>query len=184
MTSFFVNIVSNKLISLYTLNNWSNISRAWTDKDKDRDWAGTSKQTPKLRVIYMSDKIGSISQSTAFSKLNFVTNIPALKTYSHWQRLLAKMSAISPTFCPPYLPWPHFTNRNDLICVALPKEGRASRGGVIASQYRWSFCQQTLVSNTGENISDIAGIWAKNFSNVNMALTCLILLLSCFHYFQ
>jgi hypothetical protein len=135
MTSFFVYTGSNKLISLYTLNHWSNISRVWTDKDKDRDWAGTSKQTPELRVIYTSDKSGSISQFTVFSNLNFVTNKHALKPYLHWQSLLAKMLAIL-TFGQPYLPWPHFTNRNDLICVVLPKEGKVSRGGVIASQYR------------------------------------------------
>jgi hypothetical protein len=60
----------------------------------------------------------------------------ALEQYLHWQSLLAKMSMILPTFCQPYLPWPHFTNRNDLICVTSPEEGKASRGGVIASQYR------------------------------------------------
>jgi hypothetical protein len=40
------------------------------------------------------------------------------------------------------------------------------------------------VSNTGEKISDIAGIWAKKIANVNMALTCLILIVAVFITFK
>jgi hypothetical protein len=53
-----------------------------------------------------------------------------------------KMSAISATFSRlPYLPWPHFSNRNICICVTLHQEAKAGKVGIIVLR---CLCQQTM----------------------------------------
>jgi hypothetical protein len=42
-------------------------------------------------------------------------------------------------------------NKNDPICVALPKVAKASKKGNIASRYCWHYTEQTLPVYTWHN---------------------------------
>ncbi len=81
-------------------------------------------------------ELNKVYCSIVFKKFQLLLNIGEVS----WP----KMSAISATFSYlPYLPWPHFSNRNVCICVAQHQEAKAGMGGIIVLGYFQCFCQQT-----------------------------------------
>jgi len=62
------------------------------------------------------------------SWLNCIKLFGSVIAHLHWQSFYAKTSVNLVMWCHlPYLPWPCDWNRNDPICVALPKVAKASK---------------------------------------------------------